>query len=172
MKPVDRITLLVNYLTSPKAKKAPSIATNSLSQIEVEDIEDLPETFFTETTTLDQKQIQPSFKEESLNVVSASNELVKLLAKYPTEPFEDESETIDEVIAVAIEDLRDLIKEGKIEEWRLLRAGMIATVYGRSVDPDVRKEFRTKFMSLARHDEIPVNRKRFPYENKVEFRSE
>ena len=166
MDPVDRITLLVNYLTSPKAKKVPSIETAVLSEVEIEDTENLP---FAEIILDDyfqeQEQIQPpsqaSSQEEPLNVVSASNELVKLLAQYPDEYFSFEAD------AYSIEDLRELTDEGKIEEWRLLRAGMIATVYGRSVSPDIRKTFRNKFMSLTRHDEIPVNRKPSTYENKV-----
>ena len=151
---VQRALLLIKHLTTSKARKTTVSSSPQIELIEGQTqntggsiVSRAIVNLFRSTTQVSLPQPTQEYIQTSsgLSLVQASNELVKLLASNDV----------------------DFSALSGIEQWRILRAGMIATVYGRGVDAEARKQFRNRFMYFTRHDDLPVNRKQNPFGSKV-----
>jgi len=139
---LQRVNLLVNYLTGSKAYKP----TSSPGQ----QVVTTQSSFFSQPSiSLDANTLQKG----QMSLISACNELVEITGNATS-------------ISVPF-DIFERLENNHIESWKLLRAGLLATIYGRNVDEDVRANFRHRFMTYTRHDDVPINRKQFPYESRV-----
>jgi hypothetical protein len=87
------------------------------------------------------------FDREQLSLVSACNELVGIAGVSTNFNFS--------------------ALENSVESWKLLRAGLLATIYGRSVDKATRSNFRHNYMNYTKHDDVPINRNQFPFQSRV-----
>ncbi len=127
---IQRVKLLVGFLTSPKAKK-PAQANQQTNQ---------SQTSYT------------SSSESELSLISASNELAEIIGG------EQNHKLIMKYFS------RNSVG---LEEWRVLRAGLLACVHGRNIDPETRARFREAFMHVTAHDDVPVDRINNPFLSKV-----
>lgn len=150
---IERARLLINYLTTSKARKTTVSPQPQAERLQQQTQNTGGTALSRAITTLfgggvqitpgqpTQEYVQTS---NSLSLVQASNELVSLLANSV-----------------------DFNALSGIAASRILRAGMMATTYGRGVDTETRKKFRNKFMHHTKHDDLPVNRKQNPFGSKV-----